>query len=230
MLLAAVLFAYFTLFESCSSLEIERRFTVLIDAEKEACFYESIKKDHYLEANYEVVSGEQSDYRVDFRVISPSGQAVIAVIQKPRYVFRELVKEEGEYVICVDNTMSSYNSKTVFLELYMYPEEDDIIDDDFDKLDKDAEEEFDGRIEEFKKSISRLHSNLQQLRQIQEMLRAFEARDRNLAERNFNRVNNWSFCHVTIMILTGILQVVMLRGLLDPRSWCHKICALMLRW
>lgn len=230
MLLVGVLFAYLSFFKSCSSLEIERRFTVMIDPQKEDCFYEDIKKDHFLEANYEVVSGGDSDYGVDFRIVTPSGRSLIAVIHKPHYVFREIVKEEGEYMICVDNMMSSFNSKTVFVEIYMYPDEDDVIDDDFDNLDKDAEEEFDGRIEEFKKIINKLHIDLTKVRQIQEMLRASEARDRNLAERNFSRVNNWSAIHLTIMILTGITQVLLLRGLLDTRSIFHKICVFIFRW
>lgn len=65
--------------------------------------------------------------------------------------YREVTQEEGEYKFCVDNVASSFNSKTVFLEIYMYPEEDDEGgDDDLDKLDKDDEAEFDGHIEELK--------------------------------------------------------------------------------
>lgn len=54
MLLATLLFAYLSVFKLCTSVEIERRFTVFIDPQKEDCFYEDIKKNHYLEANYEV--------------------------------------------------------------------------------------------------------------------------------------------------------------------------------
>lgn len=54
MLLTTLIFAYLSVFKLCTSLEIERRFTVMIDAQKEDCFYENVMKDHYLEANYEV--------------------------------------------------------------------------------------------------------------------------------------------------------------------------------
>lgn len=230
MLFVTVLFLYLYAFQLSTSVELERRFTVLIDPQREDCFYEDIKKEHYLEANYEVVSGGESDYGVDFRIITPSGRSLISVIHKPHYVFREMTEEEGVFMFCVDNMASSYNSKTVFVEIYMYPDDDEGGDDDFDNLDKEAAiEEFDGRIEEFKKIMTKLHNHLTKVRQIQEMLRASEARDRNLAERNFNWVNTWSALHLLVMIFTGITQVLLVRGLLDTRSIFHKICAFLFR-
>lgn len=42
---------------------------------------------------------------------------------------------------------------------------------------------------------------------MQEQVRAWEARDRNVAEGNFARVNNWSILQIAVMITVGFVQV-----------------------
>ena len=53
----------------------------------------------------------------------------------------------------------------------------------------------------------RVRSNLMKVRHIQDTLRAFEARDRNVAESNYVRVNYWSIIQIGVMLLVGLIQV-----------------------
>lgn len=55
--------------------------------------------------------------------------------------------------------------------------------------------------------MSRVRTHLVKIRHIQDSLRAFEARDRNIAETNFVRVNYWSMIQITVMLLVGFVQV-----------------------
>lgn len=55
--------------------------------------------------------------------------------------------------------------------------------------------------------MSRVHSQLSKVRHLQDQLRAFEARDRNIAESNFSRVNSWSLVYIILLILVGLIQV-----------------------
>ena len=49
--------------------------------------------------------------------------------------------------------------------------------------------------------------------QIQNLLRAFEAKDRNLIEANRQRVDTWSMIHLATMVGTAFLQVYLLRSM-----------------
>jgi protein ERP2 len=55
--------------------------------------------------------------------------------------------------------------------------------------------------------VSRVHHHLIKVRHFQDTLRAFEARDRNVAESNYVRVNSWSIIQIGVMLLVGLIQV-----------------------
>ena len=52
-----------------------------------------------------------------------------------------------------------------------------------------------------------MRTHLIKVRHIQDTLRAFEARDRNVAESNYVRVNYWSIIQIGVMLLVGLIQV-----------------------
>jgi protein ERP2 len=56
-------------------------------------------------------------------------------------------------------------------------------------------------------TMNRVRTHLAKIRHIQDSLRAFEARDRNIAEGNFVRVNYWSMIQIAVMLLVGLVQV-----------------------
>lgn len=49
------------------------------------------------------------------------------------------------------------------------------------------------------------------------MLKAFEARDRNIQESNFDRVNFWSMVNLAVMVVVSAVQVYMLRSLFEDK-------------
>jgi p24 family protein gamma-2 len=55
------------------------------------------------------------------------------------------------------------------------------------------------------------------------MLRSFEARDRNLAELNCNRVSLFSIIIILTMVAVGTLQVYMIRSLFDTNPRRKKV-------
>lgn len=55
--------------------------------------------------------------------------------------------------------------------------------------------------------MNRVRTHLIKVRHIQDTLRAFEARDRNVAEGNYIRVNCWSIIQIGVMLLVGLIQV-----------------------
>ena len=118
--------------------------------------------------------------------------------------------------------------KTVFFEVST--ESEDSADEDvWEENDKafyeglQAEEIYDIKVQDIKDSVAKVRSQLTQAQQYQDQLRAFEARDRNVAESNFSMVNCWSMIHIGTLIITGIIQVVMVRSLFDEKSVIRKL-------
>ena len=60
--------------------------------------------------------------------------------------------------------------------------------------------------------------NLDKARNLQTVLKMFEARDRNIVESNFDRVNFLSCVQLVIMLGVGLTQVIMIRNLFNDGS------------
>ena len=71
--------------------------------------------------------------------------------------------------------------------------------------------------------MARVRGQLTKAQQYQDQLRAFEARDRNTVESNFSRVNFWSIVHIAGLVVTGFIQVIMLRSLFDEKSAIRRV-------
>ena len=54
--------------------------------------------------------------------------------------------------------------------------------------------------------------------QLQSLLRVFEAKDRNVVERNFYRINLWSVINMVVMATVFVLQVVMVKGMFSDKK------------
>lgn len=68
-----------------------------------------------------------------------------------------------------------------------------------------------------------VETNLDKSIQSQNALRNYEARDRNIQESNFQRVNWMSGVQVFVMVSVGLTQVLLIRSLFDDKSKVHKI-------
>lgn len=66
-------------------------------------------------------------------------------------------------------------------------------------------------------TINNVKSRLGKSMQIQTLLRAFEARDRNIQESNFDTVNFWSIVNLAVMMLVSAVQVYLVRSLFEEK-------------
>lgn len=60
--------------------------------------------------------------------------------------------------------------------------------------------------------------HLEKTRQVQAVLRAFEARDRYLLEDNLWRVSFWSCLNLLVMLSVAVTQIYTLRRLFDDKK------------
>ncbi|XP_071381071.1 transmembrane emp24 domain-containing protein 5 [Centroberyx affinis] len=197
------------------SQSLDSDFTFTLPAGRKECFYQTMKKDASLEIEYQVLDGAGLD--VDFQISSPSGHVLFSDYRKSDGV-HTVETEDGDYMFCFDNTFSAVSEKIIFFELIL------------DNMDSETEEPedwkeyvhgtdmLDMKLEDIMDTINSVKARLGKSVQIQTVLRAFEARDRNLQESNFDRVNMWSFTNLIVMVLVSAVQVYLVRSLFDDKK------------
>nr|KAG5694163.1 hypothetical protein BaRGS_001490 [Batillaria attramentaria] len=161
-----------------------------------------------------VIDGGELD--IDFTLQDPTGRVMQMESRKTENVVRIQALAEGEYKFCFDNSFSRMSPKVVFFEIIAEYDDDEDDDEDGDDWKIDAEEVkdmVDMTMEELKGIIDRSKSNLDKSIQLQNLIKVHEARDRNIAESNFSRVNVLSAVQLFVMITVGLTQVLMIRSL-----------------
>lgn len=204
---------------------LEKEVTVNIDAGKEECFFQSVNEGNIIDIEYQVIDGTHGELDISFRLVEPTGRVIFADFKKSENGHRLEAKMSGDYQFCFDNKFSTYNMKTVFFELIVEGSDDNTWDniniDDFEGL--TPEEALDVKVQDIHNAIYKVRNNLNKVQHLQEVLKSHEARDRNIAEENFFKVNTWSIIQIFVMLSVGLVQVVMLKSLFDNTSKVHNI-------
>lgn len=79
------------------------------------------------------------------------------------------------------------------------------------------------QVQDIQDVIGKVKSHITKARQYQDILRSYEARDRNVAEENNWKVSVWSVFQIALMLIVGNIQVIMVRSLFDLQSKGQKI-------
>ncbi|XP_072925390.1 transmembrane emp24 domain-containing protein 1-like [Hemitrygon akajei] len=187
----------------------DSEFTFVLPPGREECFYQSAAHNNTMELEYQVIGGAGLD--VDFSVFGPNGENLITESRKSDGVHTIEPTVEGDYKICFDNSFSTISEKVIFFEVIF-----DDVQEDWSEI-VEPEELLDVKIDDIKEAIGNMNHKLDKSVQIQAILRAFEARDRNLQEGNLGRVNFWSAVNLGVMLVVSFVQVYMLKSLFDDR-------------
>nr|KAF6402703.1 transmembrane p24 trafficking protein 1 [Rousettus aegyptiacus] len=137
----------------------------------------------------QVIGGAGLD--VDFSLESPQGVLLVSESRKADGVHTVEPTEAGDYKLCFDNSFSTISEKLVFFELIFDSLQDDEEVEGWAEA-VEPEEMLDVKMEDIKESIETMRIRLERSIQTLTLLRAFEARDRNLQEGNLERVNFWT--------------------------------------
>ncbi|XP_010870282.1 transmembrane emp24 domain-containing protein 5 [Esox lucius] len=196
------------------SQSLDSDFTFTLPAGRKECFFQTMRKDASLEIEYQVLDGAGLD--VDFSLYSPTGHVIYSEHRKSDGV-HTVETEDGDYMFCFDNSFSAMSEKIIFFELIL------------DNMDQEGEEPedwkeyvhgtdiLDMKLEDIMDTINSVKARLGKSLQIQTLLRAFEARDRNIQESNYDRVNMWSMTNLVVMVLVTGVQVYLIRSLFDDK-------------
>ncbi|XP_055384816.1 transmembrane emp24 domain-containing protein 5 [Condylostylus longicornis] len=194
----------------------DKEITITVEAGKEDCFYHPAKVGDIIDIEYQVIDGDQGDLDISFELTEPIGRIIFADFKKSENVHRHSVQVEGDYRFCFDNRFSSFNSKTIFFEIIVENENGQNSEFNQDILEGLTPEEFyELKVQDIMNYIGRIRQQITKARQIQDIIRSHEARDRNIAEANFYKVNAWSTFQICAMIAVGLLQVFMVKSIFD---------------
>ncbi|KAJ0032245.1 hypothetical protein NQD34_002326 [Periophthalmus magnuspinnatus] len=214
-LLALVLEKFAVLAAFSQSMDSD--FTFTLPPGRKECFFQTMKKDASLEIEYQVLDGAGLD--VDFYIASPTGHVLFNDYRKSDGV-HTVETEDGDYMFCFDNTFSSVSEKVIFFELILDNMDTDEDPDDWKEY-VHGTDMLDMKLEDIMDTINNVKARLSKSVHIQTVLRAFEARDRNLQESNFDRVNFWSITNLLVMVIVSAVQVYLVRSLFEDK---RKIC------
>ncbi|XP_060755279.1 transmembrane emp24 domain-containing protein 1b [Neoarius graeffei] len=189
--------------------------TFLLPAAAAECFYQSAHSNGSLEVEYQVIAGAGMD--VGFSIISPRGIQLVSEFRRSDGVHMVEPTEAGDYQICFDNSFSRFSEKMVFFEVILENAANDAtVEDEWAGL-GEPETMLEYKLEDIRESMDSVHRHLERSRQMQTVLRAFEARDRNLLEDNLWRVSFWSCTSLVVMLTVAFTQVYTLRRLFDDK-------------
>lgn len=188
-------------------------FTFTLPPGRKECFFQTMKKDASLEIEYQVLDGAGLD--VDFYIASPTGQILYNDYRKSDGV-HTVETEDGDYMFCFDNTFSTVSEKIIFFELILDNMDTDEDPDDWKEY-VHGTDMLDMKLEDIMDTINNVKARLSKSVHIQTLLRAFEARDRNLQESNFDRVNFWSVTNLIVMVIVSAVQVFLVRSLFEDK-------------
>lgn len=207
-----------------SSYGLLKELTVNVEAGISECFYETVKAGQVMDIEYQVIDGDRGELDINFHWSAPSGRQIVSDFKKGENTHRHEASEDGDYKMCWDNSISHFNSKTVFFEFMVDQDQDDWFKNGIEgnSITDSVVEKYEMKVEDLKESMTRVHSQLSTIRQMQDVMRAHEARDRNFIESNFELVNRWSIIQVFVMLVVGGLQVYMVRSLFDDKSRVHQ--------
>nr|XP_057940175.1 transmembrane emp24 domain-containing protein 1b [Doryrhamphus excisus] len=200
--------------------EESSEFTFLLQAGKSDCFFQRAIQNGRMEVEYQVIGGAGMD--VDFTIISPEGTLLIAESRRSDGLHMVETTMEGDYQVCFDNSFSHFSEKLVFFELYVEGQGGDVDgDEELGGLEESDENMLQYKLQDMREYMDSMHKRLERGRQMQTVLRAFEARDRNLLEDNLWRVSFWSCASVLVMLGVAFTQVYTVRKLFDDK---RRVC------
>ncbi|XP_046894621.1 transmembrane emp24 domain-containing protein 1a isoform X1 [Hypomesus transpacificus] len=202
-------------FTLCSGQNQDTEFTFLLPAGTTECFFQTTVQNGSLEVEYQVIAGAGLD--VGFTLISPSGYRLASDFRRSDGIHTVEPTEDGDYRLCFDNSFSKLSEKMVFFEVILEGQAGAADrGDSWVEMDQ-TESLVEFKLEYMRETTESVHRHLEKSRQVQSMLRAFEARDRYLLEDNLWRVSFWSCLNLLVILTVALTQVCTLRRLFDHK-------------
>ncbi|CAG9764265.1 unnamed protein product [Ceutorhynchus assimilis] len=200
---------------------LERSLTVNVEPQREDCFFQTLEEHDQLEIEYQVIDGGHGDLDISFNLIEPRGRVLVADFKKTEKSHNIDIQQTGDYKFCFDNTFSSFNTKTVYFEFTVYNNKEDQWGDNSD-IHFDNSIDNIPQIEGFYEIVNTVKTYLNKARLLQDMIKVVEAKDRNIAEETYFKINTYSMFVLIVMVSVSFVQILMVKSIFDNNSKLYK--------
>ncbi|XP_023320595.1 multiple C2 and transmembrane domain-containing protein isoform X2 [Eurytemora carolleeae] len=160
---------------------------------------------------------------IQTRIISPSPGFTILYDSDVSYdgsYDGSVLENEGDYRVCFSNHMSTWAVKTIWFEVkvketddeedYQYEENEYIDDEEMAGMVAGNENDatlFDLSVDEIRGSVQKVRIGVGKIRHFQLMFGASMNADTHQASSNIEKINFWSFIHLILILLVGLVQM-----------------------
>eukprot|EP00041_Stephanoeca_diplocostata_P016873 m.334706 g.334706 ORF g.334706 m.334706 type:complete len:226 (+) comp20512_c0_seq2:106-783(+) len=185
--------------------QVENAFTYKIPAHGHMCFYQEVDQNDVVELELQVVKGGSLD--IDFTIVGAQGEILQQGRRKSEGIWEGLASHKGEIELCMSNSFSMVTDKEIFILIIL---------DKAHAVQKqlgDTASEQDEAIMNVNVQADKIYGTLRKITNMQDHMRVREARHRNTAQSNLNRVNNMSLLESVVVMFVGFCQIVAIRRL-----------------
>ncbi|XP_050314002.1 transmembrane emp24 domain-containing protein 5-like [Anthonomus grandis grandis] len=209
---------------------MDTQMTIMVQPNAEDCFFQPVtaKQETKFEIDYQVISGGHGDLDISFYLAEPTGRILVADFKKAEKHHIVQIDKTGEYKFCFDNSFSTFNTKTVYFEISVHEDSSE----DTSSEEWQLNYEFSSKnlineeqIKYFYQSLNHVRSELNKAAELQNLIKVTEAKDRNIAEEAFFKVNLLSIVVLVVMVLSGLMQIILIKSIFEEKSKLHKLLA-----
>lgn len=181
---------------------------IVVEPEKEQCFFEYLKKGQNFGVQYQVNSG--GDFNIVVSVYDPSGKKIYSADKESYGVFSIKAEVDGKHTYCFDNKgLGGYTKRVVFTVHGIDYRDDSVVtteDDKGKKLDENLEKE-----------INSLNKRLRIIREEYEFTLGRFIQNKFLANKINSRVFWWSFGEISVIVGICVWQIYYLKRFFEVR-------------
>lgn len=199
-----------------------KQLTIFAEAGRQECYHHPIAASENIRIDYQVIHGGHGEPHINFNLMDPSRRLLINEVKQEKGKHNVVALQTGAYKLCFDNTISSFNTKIVAFTLEVTPANKQEVESRKLRQEMLTDYQFDLAYTSIDNYMDKIRVNFLRSRQTQDFIRTIEARDRHVAESNYERVNIWSSAQLLAMIVVGCLQVVMLRSIFSTNGRLYE--------
>ncbi|XP_041047632.1 transmembrane emp24 domain-containing protein 6 [Carcharodon carcharias] len=189
-------------------------FSIIVPGGGQECFWHYADKAGYFYFNYEVqwVMGLQNDRAITATVNVPTGQLIDTSSEASGQINFK-TNESGFYQLCLNNVLSHFGSKQIFISFGVYY-------DGFSER-KEAEDkeklQLNNTISAIQDTTIKVESCVFHMWRFYNFARMHKGADYFIVQASNNYVNWWSFAQSAVIVSSGVLQLYFLKRLFDVR-------------
>ncbi|XP_048402907.1 transmembrane emp24 domain-containing protein 6 [Stegostoma tigrinum] len=189
-------------------------FSIVLSGGGQECFWHYADKAGYFYFNYEVqwMMGLQNNRAVTATVNAPTGH-LIDTSREASGQINFKTNESGFYQICLNNFLSHFGSKQIFISFGVY----------YDGFDEKIEAENKEKVQlndtlaAIQGTTIKVQSNVFHMWRFYNFARMRKGADYFIVLASNNYVNCWSFAQSVVIVSSGILQLYFLKRLFAVR-------------